>query len=466
MMPVRFDLPGAPGAYLRSLRRNARRKVSMFGRISIGAALCAVAIVAPLAANAQAYYTPPKLVKRGTSTTAPAGAGKVVVQVMVHKDGTFQVSRVITSTNHGNDAAALQIAKSSTYAAATRGATKLDAFYDFTLNFTANGRASSGESGSESGTAAASGGGPQQYEAMIRAGNYSSAQSGLKSYVAAHPGDTKAQADLGVASTFLNDYEGATAAFDKAGTIPSNYKSVAAKAYAEYTTVAIKNKENDRAVAAAKRAVELTPNFSTYNALGVAEQASGQNDAAVTDLEKARSLGTSAKPAERAAVDVNLVAAYLAAGKLDMAKQVAAEAKQLDPSNASASNVIANYYVQQAATATQAGKAGDAAAAYDQAAAAVPSQAAQLYARAAVAYLSAKPPDNDKAKAEADKALGVDPQNAAANYAAGVALANQPGKSKDALVYLNKADDSAKKGNDPQLTSAIENVLKQLGANK
>ena len=437
----------------------------MFGRTHLGATLCAIAIVAPLAANAQTYYTPPKLLKRGTSTTAPAGAGKVVVQVMVHKDGTFQVSRVITSTNHGNDAAALQIAKSSTYAPATRGATKLDAFYDFTLNFTANGSASSGEGPGTEGTATASGG-PARFEGMIRAGNYSAAQSGLKSYVAAHPDDTKAQADLGVASTFLNDYDGAANAFDKAGTIPPNYKSVAAKAYAESASAAIKNKENDRAVASAKRAVQLAPNFSTYNALGVAEQASGQNDAGVTDLEKARSLSSSAKPADRAAVDVNLVAAYLAAGKLDMAKQVAAEAKQLDPSNASASNVIANYYVQQAATATQAGKPADAAAAYDQAAVAVPSQAAQLYARAAVAYLSAKPPDNDKAKAEADKALAVDPQNAAANYAAGVALANQPGKSKDALVYLNKADDSAKKGNDPQLTSAIENVLKQLGGTK
>ena len=437
----------------------------MFGRTSIGAALCAVAILAPLAANAQEYYTPPKLIKRGTNKTVPAGAGKVVVQVMVHKDGTFKVSRVIASTNHGNDAAALEIAKSSTYAPATRGTAKQDAFYDFTLNFTANGSASSGEGGSSAG-ASASTGGPQQYEAMIRAGNYSGAQSGLKSYVAAHPSDTKAQADLGVASTFLNDYETAAGAFDKAGTIPSNYKAVAAKAYAENASMAIKNKENDRAAASAKRAVEIAPSFSSYNALGVAEQASGQNDAAVTDLEKARSLGSSAKPADRAAVDVNLVAAYLAAGKLDMAKQVAAEAKQLDPSNAGASNVIANYYVQQATTATQAGKPADAAAAYDQAATAVPTQAAQLYARAAVAYLSAKPPDNDKAKAEADKALAVDPQNAAANYAAGVALANQPGKGKDALVYLNKADDSAKKGNDPQLTSAIENVLKQLGGTK
>ena len=444
----------------------------MLGRTSIGAVICAAAIVAPLTANADiAYYTPPKLVTRGKNTTPVAGAGKVVVQVMVNKDGTFKVSRVVNSTNHGNDAAALEIAKTSTYAPATRGTAKESAFYDFTLNFTASGNASStSESSGSSGgaqSAQSAQGGTQSYEAMIRAGNYSGAQTGLKSYVAAHPDDRKAQADLGVASTFLSDYDTATAAFDAAGTIPAGVKPVAAKAYAEYTPLAVKNKQNDRALSSAKHAVELAPSFATYNALGFAEQAAGQNDAAIADLEKARSLGTSAKPADRAAVDANLVAVYLSAGKLDLAKQIAAEAKQLDPSSNASSNEIANYYLQQATTAAAAGKTADAAAAYDQAAVAVPSQAAQMYARAALAYLGAKPtPDNDKAKAEADKALAVDPQSAAANFAAGIALANQPGKSKDALVYLTKADDAAKKGNDPQLTSAIENALKQVNGTK
>ena len=441
----------------------------MLGRTSIGAAVCVAAFVAPLGSSAQiAYYTPPKLVKRGTNTTAPAGAGKVVVQVMVNKDGTFNVSRVISSTNHANDAAALEIAKSSTYAPATRGSAKQSAFYDYTLIFTSGGSASSGDStgaGGSTGATAASGG-TAQYETMIRAGNYSAAQSGLTSYVATHPEDAKAQIDLGITDTFLKQYDGATAAFDKAGTIPPNYKNVAVKAYAEYTPLAVKNKQYDRAVASGKRAVALSPNFATYNALGFAEQAAGQNDAAITDLEKARSLGTGAKASDRASVDANLVTAYLAAGKLDMAKQVAAEAKNLDPSNPSATNIVANYYVHQAQTASAAGKTADAAAAYDAAATAVPSQAAQLYAQSAQAYLTQKPnADNDKAKAEADKALAVDPQNAAANYFAGVALANS-GKSKDALVYLNKADDSAKRGNDPSLTTAIENVLKQLNGTK
>jgi hypothetical protein len=73
--------------------------------------------------------------------------------------------------------------------------------------------------------------------------------------------------------------------------------------------------------------------------------------------------------------------------------------------------------------------------------------------------------DSAKAKADADKALALAPGDAQANFAAGVALANQ-GSTKDALVYLNKADTAAKAANDTQLATAIENAIKQLGGAK
>ena len=69
-------------------------------------------------------------------------------------------------------------------------------------------------------------------------------------------------------------------------------------------------------------------------------------------------------------------------------------------------------------------------------------------------------------KADADKALAIDPGDAVANFAAGVALGNTPGKSEDALTFLNKADASAKKANNASLSAQIENVIKQLGGNK
>ena len=113
-----------------------------------------------------------------------------------------------------------------------------------------------------------------------------------------------------------------------------------------------------------------------------------------------------------------------------------------------------------------AGKFAEGATAYEQAATAAPSQAVSSYVGVAFAYLKMKPnPSNEKAKSDADRALALDPTNAQANFAAGLALA-QSGKSKDALAYLEKADASAKSGNDASLTAAIESVIKQLGGSK
>jgi Flp pilus assembly protein TadD len=448
-------MPRATLGRYRPLRMKGK---ALNGRTSLAALSLAAAIAAPLAARAQTsgvtYYSPPSIMKRGTNSSPIAGAGTVVVQVMVNKDGTFKVTRVIHSTNTGDNAAALEIAKSSTYKPAARGAEKQTAFYDFTLKFTSTGAAAAT---SQSGPAA----GAAQYERMIRAGNYSGAQSGLKTYLAQHPEDENAEQLLGVASSFLNNDEDAAAAFDKGGTISSNYKSVAAKAYADYAVTAQKNNEPDKAVAAAKKAVALEPGFYYYNTLGSAEASAGQNDAAIADLEKARSLGTSEKASDRALVDANLASAYLSAGKPDMAKQVAAEGTQLDPSSTGVQNVLANYYIKQAQTAQAAGKNAAAATAFEQAAAAAPSQAATLYTQAAFANLGANP-DATSAKADADKALALKPDDPSANYAAGIALADQPGKSKDALVYLNKADGLAKTANDTKLTSQIEAAIKQL----
>lgn len=448
----------------------------MNGRIS-GAAFGALALVTPLIAHAQAtptYYVPPKLATHGTNTSAIAGKGIVVVQVLVNKNRSFKVIKILHSTNKGDNAAALEIARKSTYRPASRGAQKLTAYYDYTLRFTAAGAASadegSGAGAGGGGTASAgsaSAGGAGRFEAMLHAGNYSAAQAGLRSYVAQHPNDARGQSDLGVADTFLSDYAGAVDAFDKAGTIGPSFKSVAVKAYSEETNSLLKDNQADKAIAVGKRATELAPSAVAYNDLGNAELQVGQNTAAVTDLEKARTLAGSTpdiKPKAHAQIDANLVAAYLATNDVQKAKAVAAEATQLDPSQSGgAGNIFANYYSKQAQTLSKAGKNGDAAAMLEQAAASAPRQAAvQLYAEAAFNYLQAQPkPENDKAKADADKALALAPDDAQANFAEGIAFANS-GKSTDALTYLNKADAAAKKDNDTKLATAIENAIKQL----
>jgi hypothetical protein len=423
------------------------------------AALGVAVLLTPPAARAdngtENYYFPPKLAKQGTSETPITGPGKVIVKVLVNPDSSFTVSGVIRSTNHGDDQTALEIAKSSKYVPATRGGKKIVAFYDFTLNFTARG-ASASESAEASGLG--------QYERELRAGNYSGAASGLKGYVTAHPNDAHGQLDLGLADTYLSDYGDAATAFGSAGDIPANYKPVAAKAYVENAVSLLNSKDYQNSLVAAKHAVALAPGFATYDTQGMAELGSGDTTSALADLQKAHDLANANVPSKsRAANDLHLMQAYLAAGNVDGAKKVQTEALGVNPeSKADSETVFANYYVKQAQADESAGKFTDAAALYEQAASVAPSQAGLLYGNAAFSYLKATPqPLNDKAKADADKALAADPNNAAANFAAGVALANT-GKKTDALVYLNKADALAKAGNQTGIAASVEAAIKQL----
>jgi len=418
----------------------------------------AAPLVAPASGDLIEYYNPPKMVKRGTNTSPIVGKGKVVVKVLVNPDGSFKVQSVISSTNHADDAAALEIARSSVYTPASRGAKKQVAFYDFTLNFAG---------GAASDPSAAGAGGPlATYESELHGGKYADAQTGLKAYVADHPDDAKGQLDLGVADTYLSDYAGGAAAFDKAGTVPSGYRAVATKAYVETAVGLLSAKDYTNGLVAAKRAADFQPGFVTDDTLGVAQLESGDAPTAIATLEKAHALAatdTTVPSASRTANDIHLVQAYLANGDLANAQKISSEATGLDPkSAASIASAMANYYASKAQDAGKAGKYEDAGALYTQAAEADPSQAATLYVFASFAYLKVNPnPLNDKAKASADKALTVDPNSAVANYAEGISLANMNKKS-DAQASLNKADALAKAASNATLVTEIERALKQL----
>jgi TonB family protein len=436
-------------------------------------ALAAALALSPVAGLAQTPapqfgHVPAKLLKRGSATAIPSGSGTVIVQVFVKKDGTFDVKRIISSTNHNFDAAALEIAKNSTYKPAMNGGAKVDEFYDFTLKF-ANGNANEPETAS----------GLEAYERMVTGSppNYAGARTGLESWLQSHPGDSTALTYLGVADFFLEDYSAASDAFDQLGDkLPPTYKVLAATAY---TKAAIKEsaaKNFDKSIALARRAVDLEPTFANYNALGLTQFAAADYPSAIISLEKARSLGQSANAsaADRSSVDVNLVSAYLKAGNVDEAKKVAAEASQLNPSETGTPNLFANYYADQAQAAQKASNYGDAAKNYELGAAvAPPAVGAIMYAEAAIAYLQIKldpnipkDPNSPKAQADAEKALAIDPNSVLANYAEGIALANQ-GKKADALVHLNKASAGAKAESvSPQLSAAIDAALKQLNTVK
>ena len=86
-------------------------------------------------AQTSTYYTPPKLIKQATTSVPIAGNGAVTVQVFVRKNGAIGTVTVKKSTNHSDDAAALDIAKNSIYKVALRDGKPIDAYYTMALKF-------------------------------------------------------------------------------------------------------------------------------------------------------------------------------------------------------------------------------------------------------------------------------------------------------------------------------------------
>jgi TonB family protein len=424
--------------------------------------LAALALVAiflasiPLAGLAQTgtYYTPPKVIKQGTASSPPAGTGAVTVQVFVKKDGSIGAVKVQKSTNHGDDAAAVEIAKNSSYKPGYRDAKAIDAYYTMDLRF--KGTTVTNDTGSTVNQVNAA-------NALVRAAKYAEAKAEMESYLSAHPGDRQAEALLGVADAYLNDAAGATAAFDAAGTIPEQFKAVAAKAYSDAAVDALKAKKNDQAIALADKALALQQNVNTLFVQGVAYANSQKYPQAIAALEKAKAQATAghAEAATLNAIDASLATSYVFGGQPDKGVALATALKQRDPSNTRVDDTLASYYNQQAVAAMQAGKKAEAVADLENAAKVVPARAAALYVQAANVLSQGDKPDWKAVKAEADKALAIDPNDARANYVAGIALANG-GDNKGALPLLQKAKANA--GSDASLIADIDTALKKLGA--
>ena len=409
----------------------------------------------PLAGQAQTstFYTPPKVIKQGSTSSPVLGTGSVTVKVFVKKNGAVGSVAVEKSTNHGDDAAAVEIAKTSTYKPGYRDAKPIDAFYTMALKF--NGSAVTTDTGSTVNQVNAA-------NALIRANKFAEAKTEIQSYLVGHPTDTQAQALLGVADTYLNDPQGATAAFDLAGTIPERFKVVAAKAYADAAVDALKAKNNEQAIALADKALALQQNVNTLFIQGTAYANAQKYPQAIADLEKAKAQATAghADAATLNAVDASLATAYIFGGQADKGIALAKALKQRDPSNTRVDDSLAAYYNQQAVAAVQAGKRDDAVATLESAAKALPTRAVVLYVQAANVLSGGTTPDWKRVKAEVDKALAIDPNDARANYVAGIALANQ-NDAKGAIPFLQKA--KANVGTDASLNAEIDTALKKLG---
>jgi len=424
-------------------------------RLLVASALGAFALgsfAPPASAQTSTFYTPPKIIKQGTATSPIAGTGAVTVQVFVKKDGSIGTVKIEKSTNHADDAAATEIAKTSTYRAGLRDAKVIDAFYTMSLRF--SGSSVVNDTGTSSNQLMAA-------NALIRANKFSDAKTQLDQYLTAHPGDKDAEALLGVADGYLSDNAGATAAFDAAGTIPERFKSVAAKAYADAAVDALKAKNNDQAIALAGKALALQENVNTLYIRGTAYANAQQYAPAIADLERAKAQATAghADVATLNAIDSSLATADLLGGQPDKGLALAQDLKRRDPSYTRIDDALAAYYNRQAVDAMKAGNRTLAVTDLENAAKAVPTRAVILYVQAANVLSQGDKPDWKAVKAEADKALAVDPNDARANYVAGIALANQ-GDGKNAIVYLQKAKAAA--GSDAELNTNIDAALKKL----
>ncbi|MBV8579682.1 MAG: tetratricopeptide repeat protein [Candidatus Eremiobacteraeota bacterium] len=426
----------------------AERTPRLLAALAVGAT-----VVAPSLAVAQTstYYTPPKVLKQGVSS-APEPAGAVTVKVFVTKTGAVGTVQVAKSTNPGDNQAASEIAKTSTYKPGLRDGKPIDAYYTMVLKFSGSSVVDTGSTSND----------VKRANALIRAGKYADAKTILTSYLSTHAGDKDASALLGVADGYLGDSAGASAAFDAAGTIPDRFKGVAAKAYADAAVDQLKAKNNEQAIALATKGIALQQNVNTLFIRGTAYANAQQYPQAIADLEKAKALATAghADPATMNAIDGSLVTSYMFGGQADKGAALAADLKQRDPSNTHVDDAVYAYYNQQAVAAMKAGNPAQAVTQLEAAAKAVPSRAVSSYVQAANVLAQGAKPDWKAVKAEADKALAIDSSDARANYVAGIALANQS-DSKGAIAFLQKA--KAGSGSDASLSADIDAALKKLG---
>ncbi len=418
--------------------------------------LAAVAIAAlPLAARAQTAGVPdsgPKLVTRGTNATPTAGPGDVTVKVFVKKDGTFAVVDVLKTTNPGDNAAALEIAKSSTYKPAVRSGQRTSEYYDYALSF--------------GGETAAIGTGPLASAlAAIRDAKYAQAEATLQQYLTVHPGDAQANVLLGVADGFSGDAAGATAAFERGGAIPDEYKANALQAYAKNAETQLDAKNLPGAIDSANHAIALDPaNLPGYYVLGIAYANSHDDASAIADLQKAYALATGNKSSASilAAIVFNLAVAQLDAGQYADAAATAKIVARYDPARRTQlDRFAAAAYNNSAVDLANGGNIPDAVARLETGAGDFPANAGALTAEAAYIMATAKNPDWGKVRAEADKALAAEPTNGRASYVGAIA-ASRLNDSKAALAYLNKAKSSPAYGSDAALTKQIDDALKAL----
>jgi tetratricopeptide (TPR) repeat protein len=428
-------------------------------------ALAGIALPAA-AAQCMGNLTPPHVLRMGTHSAPAAGNGTVRVQVQLNANGTHTVTRILSSTNHGDDAAAREVAQSSTYIPAKCDGKPITWFYDPIFRITGAGVSSGG--GSTAGASEV-----QRIEGLVRTGRYDDAKTAAQQALQSKPNDPDLLRLLGVAEYYSHDYGDAANAFERAGNPGHLYATVAAQSYAS-AAVQLSNTDPAKALDYAQHALALDHGANSRFALGVAQLGNKDYAAAIATLSAVRRQlagDPHADAHQRYVVDSQLLTAYIGAGEADQTQSVAAEMHQLEPNNTSPYESIGAVYLNQCQAAMTAKNYAQAIPLCDKAAA-LPDPHIQLIAYVDEGYAEANmtKPDPVQLKAYADKALAIDANDPRANFLEGFALMLQYQTShhasdrQQALVYLNKADAEAKAAGNTTLAQNVEHIISQLNA--
>jgi tetratricopeptide (TPR) repeat protein len=262
----------------------------------------------------------------------------------------------------------------------------------------------------------------------------------------------------------------AAAAFDKVSTISSQFRPAAAASFAE-AAVKVAQSNPTQSLSYAQKAMSLDPSANSRFALGVAQLANGDNAGAVASLKAAHdaSMSNPKIPVNsKVNIDTELLQAYLANHDTADAQAIAAQIKQLDPSSTAASQAVGVGLIKSGQAALDAKDYATALSDFDKAAATGdPTVAVTADTQAALAVSQTPKPDYKRMQAYAESALAIQPNNALANFAEGIALAGQynsnhdDGTKKRAIAALDKADQQAKTDGNIALSLQIESFEKK-----
>lgn len=436
----------------------------------LGAGVASIALPA-VAAQCTGEVMPPHVVHMGTHSSPTTGNGKVRVQIQVNADGSHTVTRIISSTNHGDDQAAREVAESSTYRPATCSGHPMAYFYDPYFEFHGSSVSSTEETAGAGG--AESGSITTRVEGLIRSGQYDTAKSIAQSALASHPDDPHLLQLLGLAEYYAHDYDDAAAAFAKAGTPEHIYASVASQSYAQ-AAVHLSDTNPQLALTYANSAVAIDHGANSRFSLGVAQIANKQYAQAIATLQSVHAIIFADAHTDlqtRYGLDQRILQAYIGAGDLAAAQPIMDEMHRLEPSNNYPTQEVGVLYINQGNTAASAQNIDLAISLYEKAAALGDSQIADIaYDRAAIALAGQSHIDSGRLKGYADKALALKPDDPIANFFEGFAYAQQYAAShsatdkQQALLYLNKADTLAKAAGNQSLATQAEHIISQLSA--